>query len=179
MAKSGPEFPEVPDHPHLKEFREFTPQADKESARGELLMSIAYLDELLRRILLVFFVDDPQHEELMEDAMGPVASFSSRIKLCGALGLLRQKEVDELHRLPKIRNRFSHEIHVSFDDQQIKDWCKNLTYKAHDYKHPTMGEIVVPPRGQFTTSTHSLILNLVNRAHYVRQRRCVARDWPY
>ncbi len=74
----------------------------------------------------------------------------------------------------KIRNRFAHDIHVSFDDQQMKDLCRNLTFKANDY-----GEVVVPAKGQFTTAATGLILNLTNRPHYLSQRRLTSQAWPY
>jgi hypothetical protein len=161
-------------HPHLKEFLSYLPVVSAESARGEVLISVSYLDELLRRTLMAFFVEQKKHSELLDGANAPLGSFSSRIGVCEALGLISDREARELHRMRKIRNRFSHEVYVSFEDQQIKDWCKALDYKAPDY-----GDVVVPPRGQFGSATHSLILNLVNRASYVSKERRAAKAWPY
>jgi hypothetical protein len=85
-----------------------------------------------RRILISSFIDVPKHAELVDDASGPLATFSSRIRMCEALGLLQEAEADELHRILKIRNRFSHEVHISFSDQQIKDLCRALTHRVGD-----------------------------------------------
>jgi hypothetical protein len=85
-----------------------------------------------RRILISSFIDVPKHAELVDDASGPLATFSSRIRMCEALGLLQEAEADELHRIRKIRNRFSHEVHISFSDQQIKDLCRALTHRVGD-----------------------------------------------
>jgi mannitol operon repressor len=165
--------PKMP--PHLKEFAEYLPEMNKESARGQVLLSASYLDELLKRTLVAFFVDDPRHTQIIDDANGPVATFSSRIRMCDALGLIRRKEADELHRIRKIRNRFSHEIRVSFEDQQIRDLCKALTYRVGDH----IGGASSSARAMFGAATSSLILNLVNRAAYVAQARCKPKEWAY
>ncbi len=161
-------------HPHLTEFMEFLPAVQKESPRGEVLISVSYLDELLRRILLAFFVNDQRHAQLVDNANAPLGTFSSRINACEALGLIRPREAEELHRMRKIRNRFSHEVHVSFNDQQIGDLCANLAYKAPDY-----GDVVLTSRAQFGSATSALILHLVNRAARVSFERRQHQDWPY
>lgn len=161
--------------PHLREFAEYLPVVNKESHRGQVLISASYLDELLKRILVAHFIDDRQHAELVDDANGPLATFSSRIKMCAALGLIRKVESDELHRIRKIRNRFSHEVHISFSDPQIRDLCRALTYRVNDNVRGTAHS----PQGMFGAATASLILNLVNRAAYVSRERCIERDWAY
>ena len=37
---------------------------NKESHRGQVLMSASYLDELLKRILISYFIDESKHAEL-------------------------------------------------------------------------------------------------------------------
>jgi len=37
----------------------------------------------------------------------------------------------------------------------------------------------VDAMGRYTTAAVALILNLVNRAHYVSQKRLRTDDWPY
>ena len=90
------------------------------------------------------------------------------------MALISTREYSELGILRKIRTRFAHDVHVSFEDQQIAAWCANLTFKAGDYD-----DVVVSPQGQFTTAATSLILNLTNRPHYVSKKRLAAQDWPY
>ncbi|WP_231733257.1 MULTISPECIES: hypothetical protein, partial [unclassified Phenylobacterium] len=51
--------------------------------------------------------------------------------------------------------------------------------KAHDYESETMGEVLVSPVGQFTTSAVALIMNLTNRPHYVAKQRHIVGKWPY
>lgn len=63
------------------------------------------------------------------------------------MGLISTREYDELSILRKVRNRFARDIHISFDDHQIKDLSRYLTFKAPD----DLG-IVEVARRQFTST---------------------------
>jgi len=59
-----------------------------------------------------------------------------------------------------------------FNSPQVVDRCKLLRLKAHDY-----GTVVVPPSGQFQTAAVAVLSRLVNRAHYVGQKRSSYGNW--
>jgi hypothetical protein len=162
------------DMPHLQEFQGFLGSLNRESDRGSVLISTAMLDDLLQRTIQEFLIEHPNTAKLTEGFNAPLGSFSARTLAAYAMGLISVREYEELSALRKIRNRFAHDIHISFDDQQIKDLCRNLTFKAHDYEGVT-----VSARGQFTSAATCLILNLTNRPHYVSKRRLAAEEWPY
>lgn len=166
-------------HPHLQEFSVFLDKLKEESERGMVLISTGYLEEQLRQILLAYFVEDPALASLTDGANSPLGSFSARTTACYALGLVSKDEHDDLHTLRRIRNEFAHNIHASFKTQSIIDRCKLLHFKAHDYHSPEFGEVIVPPSGQFNTAATCLILNFVNRPHYVGQERRTHHPWPY
>ena len=166
-------------HPHLKEFTVFLEKLKEESDRGMVLISTGYLEEQLKKILLVYFVDDPALVGLVDGGSAPLGAFSARIIACYALGLISKPEHDDLHILRRIRNEFAHNIHASFQTQSIIDRCKLLQFKAHDYTSLERGSIIVPPSGQFNTAATGLILNFVNRPHYVGKERRKHQDWPY
>jgi len=159
-------------HPHLKEFFEFLPKANKESDRGLVLISISYIDLIMQKILLSYFIEGRIGLELVEGFNAPLGSLSTRSSAAYALGLISEDEYKECSRLRKIRNKFAHEIHVSFADSQIIDFCRSLTMSAKDYS-----DVEVGARGQFATSSVSLILNLTNRPIHVSRQRSVARNW--
>jgi mannitol operon repressor len=161
-------------HPHLSEFSRFLPELNKESDRGRVLISCSYIDELMRRILLAFFIDRESSLRLIDGFNAPLGTFSTRTAAAHALGLISPTEFKESDTLRRIRNRFAHDVHASFDQQEIRDLCKNLTKAAQSY-----GDIVVDARGQYTSSAVALILNLTNRPNYVSQKRRQAEDWPY
>ncbi|WP_052316167.1 MltR family transcriptional regulator [Sinorhizobium fredii] len=162
---------EVP-HPHLKEFLEFLPELNKESDRGMVLIATSYLDELLKRVLLSFFREDRASEILVEGFNAPLGSFSTRIVACTALGLINDHERQEADCVRKIRNHFAHNVHVTFEDRNIKDLCSNLKMAAQPY-----GDIVVSARGLFSTASVGLIMSLTNRPTYVSRKRLKAVEW--
>jgi mannitol operon repressor len=138
------------------------------------LISCNYLDEMLRQILLAFFIEDDNSARLVEGFNAPLGTFSTRISATFALGLISEREFRECNTLRRIRNRFAHHVQASFDMQEIRDLCQNLTYAAQDY-----GTVSVDPRGRYTSAAVALILNLTNRPHYVSKHRQAFRDWPY
>lgn len=162
-----PPILEVETNPHLREFLGFLPEANKESDRGVVVICASYIDELLRRTLLSFVIDEKRYTSLVDE--GGLSTFSSRIDACGALALILEKEAAECHRIRRVRNRFSHEIQVSFDDQQVKDLCRNLTQRLPDDS--------ATARSMFYSAAVSLILSLVNRPSYVSQARLQPRLW--
>jgi len=128
---------------------------------------------------LEYFVDDASLSSLVEGGSAPLVSFSARITTCYALGLIRKIEHDDLHQIRRIRNDFAHNIYTSFETQSEVDRCKAFGTKAHDCKSDALGDVVVPPSGQFNTAATFLVLNLVNRPHYVRRERRESKEWPY
>ncbi len=88
------------------------------------------------------------------------------------MGLISDREYADLDMMRKVRNEFAHNVHISFEDQRVRDLCKRLTLAAKDY-----GDVVVGSRGQFTTAAVALIANLTNRPHYVALKRLSAQEW--
>ena len=109
----------------------------------------------------------------MDGFNAPIGTFSARILAAFALGIISEREYRECSTLRKIRNQFAHSLTVSFETQSVADMCKNLTFAipSHDGS-PTYA------RGQFTSASVALILNFVNRAHYVSSDRLSTKKWP-
>lgn len=160
-------------HPHLKDFIAFLPELNKESDRGRVLISCSYLDEMMRRILMAFLVDRASSRRLVEGFNAPLGTFSTRTAAAYALGLISEDEFKECETLRRIRNRFAHEVHASFDTRDINDLCTNLTMAAQSY-----GDVVIDARGRYTTAAVALIMRLTNRPAYVSTRRRRPEAWP-
>ena len=165
--------------PHLKEFTAFIEKLGEESERGMVLISTGFLEEQLKTMLLAYFVDDKSLVDFVDGGNAPLGSFTARITACYALGLIGKAEHDDLHILRRIRNDFAHKINASFEIQSIIDRCKLLQFKAYDYDSPEHGEVIVPPSAQFISAATGLILNFVNRPHYVAKHRRVHEKWPF
>jgi DNA-binding MltR family transcriptional regulator len=140
---------------------------------------MGFLEEQLKQILSAFMVDDAKSDELLDGAHAPLSSFSSRITACYALGLISEAEHHDLNLLRKIRNDFAHDIHASFDTQSVVDRCKLLKLKAEDYSSEKLGNVRIEPNGQFQTAAVALIMNFINRPHYVSKERRQAKSWVH
>ncbi|MCJ2033176.1 transcriptional regulator [Methylobacterium sp. J-068] len=161
-------------HPHLAAFVDFLPELNRESDRGQSLVACSYLDDLLKRTLSAHFANQEVGLKLVEGFNAPLGTFSTRIAAAFALGLVTEREYRELETLRRIRNRFAHEVHVSFETNAVRDLCGNLSMAAPNY-----GDIVVDARGQHSTAACGLILTLTNRPEYVRRARRSPQVWPY
>src|SRR6266568_9085548 len=99
----------------------------KETDRGVALVSAAYLGEELRISLEKMFVDSPKTIRALFEGAGPLATFSSRIDLAFATGLLSERSHRMLHLIRRIRNDFAHQPRsMSFTDEGIAARCRNL-----------------------------------------------------
>ncbi len=167
-------------HPHLAEFSAFLPELNKETDRGMVLIATSFIDELIRRTLLAFLLESDTSSSLVEGFSAPLGSLATRCAAAFALGLISERELQEADTLRKIRNQFAHHVHVSFENQSIRDLCKNLTMAAPEYNAiQEQRTVTMDARGRFCTAAGALILNLTNRPHYVSRQRPQFVQWPY
>lgn len=160
-------------HPHLKEFMPFLDDFNKESACGAVLIAVSYLEGQLKSFIAAYLSPGTAGETLLDDFNCPLGTFGARSHAAAALGLITDREYQELKRPGRIRNEFAHHHRATFSDQSIIDRCRNLTFSAKDY-----GDVVVDARGQFISAAVALILNFTNRPHYVSQKRPTFEAWP-
>lgn len=162
------------DYPNLKEFMPFLDDLNSESPRGAVLIACSFIAEQLREIISAYLVEDSDSGQLLEGFNAPLGTFSARAMCAHCLGLVSDTERDDCDTLRRIRNEFAHNHKATFTNPKIVDLCRNLHASAKDYD-----EVVVDAKGQFTTAAIGLIMNLINRAHYVKETRLTLPDWPY
>jgi hypothetical protein len=160
-------------HPHLKDFLPWLDLLNKESERGQVLISSGFLEQQLKEILQAFMIENSGTDTLFEGANAPLGTFSSRIAACFALGLITDGEHHDLSLIRKIRNDFAHNVHVSFATPSVASRCEALLSRAKDYPGVSVGT-----RGYFMTAATALILGIVNRAHYVGKERRILKQYP-
>jgi hypothetical protein len=160
-------------HPHLKEFLPWLDLLNKESERGQVLISTGFLEQQLKDILRAFMLENGGTDTLFEGANAPLGTLSSRIAACFALGLITDGEHHDLSLIRKVRNEFAHSVHTSFGTPSVASRCSQLLSRAKDRPGVRIGT-----RGEFMTAATALILGLVNRAHYVRKERRVLKQFP-
>jgi hypothetical protein len=112
--------------PLLDQFQEIVPKIRAESDRATAILSVSYLDDLLRRLLEAVLVDDPISRELF-DAYAPLNTLRGRIDMGFAFGLFQKSIHRELSLIRKIRNAFAHDLNAhSFDQAPMRDQCRQL-----------------------------------------------------
>ncbi|MGD0634227.1 MAG: hypothetical protein ABSA13_08120 [Beijerinckiaceae bacterium] len=97
-----------------------------------VIMIGSFLELVLERAISTQFrPDQPLNTERraeLFDGYGPFASFSSKISVTYALGLLAKESRDDLNIIKRIRNDAAHRIdHFSFDNLDTKQKCNSLT----------------------------------------------------
>ncbi len=136
-----------------------------ETDRGVSLVSAAYLGEELRLLLSKMFVDSPKIVNALFESNGPLATFSSRIDLAFATGLLSQESHRLLHLIRKIRNDFAHQHQdMSFADEAMTARCRELETVIKNF-----GE--KKPRVLYIRAVMYLLAEIHARAKKVRRAK--------
>jgi hypothetical protein len=152
----------------------FTSELQRESDRGLALVAAALLDEKLAETLSAFFCEMYKAARLLSDGNAPLASFSSRIQICYALGLIDDFEHSEIELIRKVRNEFAHARHgMSFNDARIRGLCASLTSDLPG----GAGYPAYEPRFRFTNATVVLALRLYHRPDWVALERRAPKEW--
>ena len=131
--------------PYFDEILEFRSSLSGETDRGCALMAAAYLSDQLERLLRTLFVADQPAIERLFEPLGPLGSFSARIEVSYACGLLPRSAYRDLHLIRKIRNDFGHVAkRLTFDEPGIAGRCQEL--------HHSIREAEAPARAKFTNA---------------------------
>lgn len=170
----GINFKSLEDMPHLHDFARFLDEFNAETPRGAALTAGAMIDDILLKVLQSFLVPCEQSERLLVGFNAPLGSAGARAAACVAMGLITDKEFVEAKLVLGIRNQFAHGLHVSFDTPEVVKLCNKMKMGVE----PPAGH-AANPRGTFTTACVSLILNLTNRAAYVKPGALRAQQWTY
>ncbi len=96
--------------------------------RAIVIVGGAFLDTLLENILLEFFPEDEKEVESLLGPSGNLGTYGSRIKILFCLGFLEKVISSDLKLIGKIRNKFAHDISISFETTQIESWVRALKW---------------------------------------------------
>lgn len=145
---------------HLIGVFDFGDTLKPETDRGCALVSTAYLDSRLENLLRDFFVPNSQVSDELLGQAKPIGTFSSRIDLSYALGLIGHQERRDLHLIRKIRNEFGHgHIPMDFDSPSIASRCRELRSKKL--------ESDLPMRMRFVSAVQTILAAIGDREQWV------------
>ncbi len=140
-------------------------KASGDKERVDAIVSTCVLDERLERLLRTVMIEDKSVDELMNDDQ-TLQSFSSKLRLAYALGLLPKAVKKDLQYLNKIRNIFAHEAKVkSLDDARVCDLCRNLSMaKLRNGKE-------LPPKTAYRVAVYSSIYFLIQEIRLKEKKK--------
>jgi len=130
---------------------------EEKNDRGLVIVGAAFLDTVLEHILISVLVDDPTEVAELLRYDQPLGTYGHRTRAAYCFGLINKTIRDDLRLVGKIRNRFAHELSVSFEDQQIAAWCVALKWHRNAYMTPPSG---VSARDFFHVGVNQLVCHL-------------------
>lgn len=108
---------------------------DEDNDRSIAIVGAAFLDSMLRDILMEFMVDDSKEVERLLQPEGPLGTYGSRVTACYCLGHIGPIVAADLRLVGKIRNRFAHDLRTRFSDPPIAGWCRALRWHREAFMH--------------------------------------------
>jgi mannitol operon repressor len=162
-------FMSAGNNPDTKEFTDFLGEFNKESDRGAVLSSTAYIDFLLRESIKSLLIDNTSAKDLVDESLG---TFSARIASCHAMGLISDIEREDCNLLRHVRNRFAHHAMMSFADSKIESWCMGLKLVTKPPNSPAPNT-----RMRFQSSAIALITRFMKRPKQVEAYRLKAQSF--
>ncbi|WP_025593050.1 hypothetical protein [Agrobacterium tumefaciens] len=101
---------------------------EKKDERALVLSIAAFSEECLGRLLKAYMRDVKSAADIIEGFNAPLGTFSSRIKACHALGLLKDSHANDFEHIRKIRNEFAHSwVGVDFTRPSIASRLAKIT----------------------------------------------------
>jgi DNA-binding MltR family transcriptional regulator len=95
-------------------------QGNSDRAAG-IVASAIVEDHLTTALKSRFHYDEPMIRELFK-GIGPLAPFSTKIKLAFLIGLLSARACKDLQTVRRIRNDFAHKLDKTFEHRISKIW---------------------------------------------------------
>lgn len=130
-----------------------------ESDRSLVVVGIAFLDEMLLRLLRELMVPGAVGGRLLSHK-GVLGTIGAKVDACEAFGVLHAEAAAEIRDLASIRNKFAHRIDVDSLEHLAKS-CESLR-AVSKWMHPTsVLDVHRTPRGRFESSVRFCILAMV------------------
>jgi len=140
----------------------------KESDRAAAVLLPSYIDSLLEKLLRQY-LRETQYTDSLFDANGGLATFSSRINVVHALGLISGNAAADLHKIRKIRNEFAHSINLhSLDESDLAPFLEAIAIKP--WAHETA---MWKGRQKFDMTCSRLVAEIANGMRYAKRRAMV------
>jgi hypothetical protein len=143
--------------------------------RAIAIVGGSFLETLLEHILIEFLPEDEKEVDELLKYDKPLGTYGNKVRMCYCLGLIDKIIKDDLKIVGRIRNRFAHDLYVSFKDEQIVKMCNSL--KWH-YIAMMVSEVPegATTRDIFQVGVHTLISHLVGNVGMARTEKRFIKD---
>jgi DNA-binding MltR family transcriptional regulator len=101
---------------------EFLEELKSQTDRGTAIIAAAVLDDLLNQLLTARLLNlgSDRHDSLFDGANAPLSSFSAKIEMCFAVGVISNSARLAMHLIREVRNEFAHRIEqIAFDHPTV------------------------------------------------------------
>jgi hypothetical protein len=132
--------------------------SEETSDRAIAILGAAFLDIQLQHILVNFLVDDEKEVQRLLQPEQSMGTYGRRTTSVYCLGFIGKVIRDDLRLVGKIRNRFAHDLHASFDEDPVRGWCLGL--KWHEISMMMPAPIDATCRDVFQVGVNQLICYL-------------------
>jgi hypothetical protein len=144
--------------------------------RAIAIVGAAFLDTLLEHVLITFLVDDESEVKRLMGYDRPFGTYGNKITAIYCLGLISKVIREDLRYVQKIRNKFAHDLLVSFELEPIRSWC--LAMKWHE-----LSLFMKPPDGAtsrdiFQVGVNQLVSHLSGIVSIARADKRRIRPYP-
>jgi len=164
-------------HNDLKDLHALQTELNKESDRGAALIACSYIDDLMQQLLYAYLIEGGGSRKVVEALVAgfsaPLGTLSTRNAMAYALGLIAEKEFRDYEIMRRVRNKFAHAVHVSFESQEVIDLCANLSIKPFQYDpaQQKSSPAKLSPRAIYTITALDFILGFKQRLAAATQKR--------
>jgi DNA-binding MltR family transcriptional regulator len=143
--------------------------------RSIVIIGASFVDYVLEQILLAFFPNDETEVDTLLNYDQPLGTFGNKVRMIYCLGLIDGIVKDDLKLIGKIRNKFAHDLYASFEDDQIRSWCRQLRWHCESMLREPPEDATT--RDYFQVGVHQVIGYLNGIVSLARtEKRKIRRD---
>jgi DNA-binding MltR family transcriptional regulator len=154
-------------------------ELESESDRAVALIASSLVDHALVDLIRTKLIEltEPEVDDLFYERHSTLGTFSNRIDVAYALGLIDKSEYDDLNIIRRIRNTFAHAVkYISFKHDLISAECQKMSNKTHS-KFPAISnfleqrEIYIDVVHNIYSSFHRALLRSAKRTIAAQKRK--------
>lgn len=149
------------ERPSEEELEALFQSMQRDGPRGCAVVASAMVEDVLNGAILdrCVSLNKDEHSRLFE-ASGPLSTFSSKIAIAYAFGIIGPKTRHDLNLLREIRNAFAHAMRsITFDTKEVVDMLKNFNALKEPHNASIKNQL------KFVIATRMVMLQLVCKMH--------------